>query len=142
MRRAFLGLLLSSALLASGTALGGERTVVLGEVSTVARPNLDVIALRATLETELAQLKLPAKHETMVLSVSVVKLDTEASADGTSTACIISATLRAKKSGNMVALLEGRAHATDRSTNVRTLEEGTLHAAVHGAVVGIPDALR
>jgi len=117
--------------------------VAVGEISAnVSRPDVDVPeVLRATVVEELPAIDLShARHRPMILSVSLVRMETESTAQGASTTCVISAALRTKKEGNLFAILEGRAH-TQAPAVTFAQERAVLRGAVRGALERIPEAL-
>ena len=135
--RTFLVLL---GLLVSGTASAETKKVSLGEVSVVPRADGTVAPfLRTTAESELGALDLTHVRRDAVLSVSLVRLDTEQQANGTSVTCVVSATLRTKTGGTIFAILEGRARVDSSSDAAK---RQSLQSAVHGAMTRIPEALK
>jgi len=116
------------------------KVVSLGEVS-VPQSNDATVGprLTAAVEDELGQLDLSHARRQAVVSVSVVRLDSEPRNKGTAFTCVVSATLRNPKTGAVFAIVEGRARAEGESP--RSLESSALRGAVHGAVARIPDAL-
>ena len=130
------------ALLATSDVDAQDSPVVVGEVSTnVVRDGVDVPVLRATVAEELPAIDLShARKRSVILSVSLVRMDTEATAQGTATTCVISAALRTKKGGDLFAILEGRAQAQEGSDSM-TRERNALRHAVRGALERIPEAL-
>ena len=116
-----------------------ERKVALGEVSShVVRKDLDVTrVLRASAQEELASLDLARSktHEKVIVSVSLVRMEDEAS----SATCVVSATLRTARGGNVFATVEGKARASQPQANA---DENALRGAVRGAMMRVPDALR
>jgi len=115
------------------------KTISLGEVSAGANAALTPKVVSAV-QDELGHLDLSHARKQAVLSVSVVRLDSEARRGGSSTTCVVSATLRNPKTGAVFAIVEGRARAEGDSAP--SLETSALRGAVHGAVARIPDALR
>jgi len=80
--------------------------------------------------------RVPPNKEAL-MSVALVKLDTETKGQTRAVSCVVSASLRTKKSGTLVAILEGRAR----------LEGGgdvaaVIAACARGAVSRVPDALK
>jgi hypothetical protein len=131
---------------AAGENEAGEKPalVAVGEVSTqVLRSDVDLAGvMRAALAEELPALDLSrARRRPVILSVSLVRMETQASASGASTTAVISATLRTKRGGSLFAILEGKAQAYDGSKERRTVEQTALRSAVHGAINRIPEAL-
>ncbi|WP_394833555.1 hypothetical protein LVJ94_44315 [Pendulispora rubella] len=129
----------AAAVLAPGDVDAKDSPVVVGEVSTsVVRAGVDVPGvLRATVVEELPTIDLShARRRPVILSVSLVRMDTE----GTATTCVISATLRTKKGGDLFAMLEGRAQAQEGDDS-GARERKALRHAVRGALERIPEAL-
>jgi hypothetical protein len=111
----------------------------LGEVAVVEAHATNMTGtLKSALETEMKDLDLRGARKDAILSVSLVKLDTEQQHGGASTECVVSATLRSR-SGVLFAVLEGRARAQGSSDH---LSESALRGAVHGALSRVPDALK
>ena len=111
-------------------------TVDLGEVS--AAPKADATAvpmLRQATEQELQSLDLRSAKKDAVLSISLVRLETE----GQRVTCVVSATLRTKSGGTIFAILEGRALVSGASDRARS---ASVKGAVHGALGRIPEALK
>ena len=135
--RTFLVLL---GLLVSATASAETKKVSLGEVSVVSRNDGAVAPLlRTTAESELGALDLTHVRRDAVLSVSLVRLDTEQQGNATSVTCVVSATLRTKTGGTIFAVLEGRARVDSSSDAAKRL---SLRSAVHGAMTRVPEALK
>jgi hypothetical protein len=119
--------------------------VALGEVSTIVqRGNLDLRALlRSTLEEELRALDLSRvpRSRHAILSVSLVRMDTqtsqEAESDAAVTTCVVSATLRDARRGAIFAILEGKARGAGGAS-----DGAIVRTAVRGAVARIPEAMR
>lgn len=133
-------------LVLAGTASAAERKVALGEVSAGVAPG--ALALRAMVrgaaEAELDRLdpSLAAKKEGAILSLSVVRMDSHADAKSAAATCIVSATLRTRRGGTVFAILEGRASAENDASKKSSVEASAVRAAVHGAMLHIPDALK
>lgn len=134
-----------SAIAISATAGAKEHPVALGEVSTaVVRGDSQLDAmLRATLEKELGELDFSRVQgrAPAILSVSLVRMDSEATAKGKIATCVVSATLRTARGGAIFAILEGRAHTEDGAPS-RLREESLIKSAVHGALGRVPEALK
>ncbi|GEM_PF-3157683 len=116
------------------------KVVSLGEIS-VPQSGDATMAPRLTeaVQDELGRLDLSHARRQAVVSVSVVRLDSEPRAKGAAFTCVVSATLRNPKTGAVFAIVEGRARAEGESPG--SLESSALRGAVHGAVTRIPDAL-
>lgn len=137
MRLATLGIVLSVAMLASAkTADAGSRHLSLGEVAVLPTGAAHLTPeLRADLEAEIGALDLRGARKDAILSVSLVKLDTERG----SAECVVSAALRSRSGGVLFAILEGHARAQGASARV---PENALRGAIHGALSRVPEALR
>jgi hypothetical protein len=115
--------------------------VSLGEVSTsVMRPDVDLGAvLRAAVEEQLSTLETPhAEKGPLILSAALVRMETN---PGRVT-CVVSATLRTARGGNMLAIVEGRAGVMTEAPPTALVVRRAVEAAAHAAVVRVPDALR
>lgn len=132
--------LVLSGLLLAGVASAETKKVSLGEVSVVSRADGPVAPLlRTTAESELGALDLTHVKRDAVLSVSLVRLDTEQRGNATSVTCVVSATLRTKTGGTIFAILEGRARVDSSSDAAK---RQSLRSAVHGAMTRVPEALK
>ena len=140
MRLATLGVVLFIAMLAPAKAADAEsRHLSLGEVAVVPSDAAYMTPeLRADLEAEIRSLDLRGAHKDAVLSVSLVKLETEHTRGASSADCVVSAALRSRN-GVLFAMLEGRARAQGASAHV---PESALRGAIHGALSRVPEALR
>jgi hypothetical protein len=137
MRLATLGAAVCLAILAPVRAADADsKHLSLGEVAVVPTSASSMTdTLKSTLESEMKELDLRGAHKDAILSVSLVKLDTDRRSS--STECVVSATLRSRN-GVLFAMVEGRARAigSDHVT------ENALRGAVHGALSRVPDALK
>jgi hypothetical protein len=123
----------------------GEKRIVIGEVSSqVARAGIDYESLlRSASEDELRALDLSRvpRQKRVIVSVSLVRLDTFEEPKATDTTCVVSATLREAKGGTVFAILEGRARAkSDEAPGA--VERSAVQGALHGALARIPEVLR
>ena len=137
MRLATLGAVVCLAILAPVRAADADsKHLSLGEVAVVPT-NASAMegALKSALESEMKDLDLRGAHKDAILSVSLVKLDTDRRSS--STECVVSATLRSR-SGVLFAMVEGRARAVGSDH----VNESALRGAVHGALSRVPDALK
>jgi len=117
-----------------------SRHLALGEVAVVPTAAAYVAPeLRADLDDEIRALDLRGARKDAILSVSLVRLDTERAKGSDAATCVVSATLRSRKGGVLFAVLEGRARAQGASGHV---SESALRGAVHGALSRVPEALR
>jgi hypothetical protein len=82
--------------------------------------------------------RVPLRNEA-VLSVALVKLDAETRGPTRSLTCVVSASLRGRRTGNLVAILEGRARAEGAGAMD---PDGVIAAAAQGAIARVPEALR
>lgn len=112
------------------------KRVDLGEVSAAPKADASAVPLlRQATEQELSTLDLRTAKKDAVLSISLVRLETE----GQRVTCVVSATLRTKSGGTIFAILEGRALVSGATDSARS---ASLKGAVHGAVGRIPEALK
>jgi hypothetical protein len=117
--------------------------ITIGEVtSAVVREDVDMsTVVRGVLEQELPGVDV-GKSRPAILSLSLVRMDREvAPNDKTQVTCVVSATVRDRKKGALVAVLEGRARAENEERLVGLLERATLKSAVRGALQRLPEAL-
>lgn len=130
-----------SVLFAAQDVRADQKTVSLGDVSVPQSADSAMAPkLTAAVQDELGQLDLTHVHKQAVLSVSVVRLESEPRTKGSAFTCVVSATLRNPKTGAIFAIVEGRARAEGETP--RSLESSALRGAVHGAVTRIPEALK
>ncbi len=136
------------------TALAGAappQPVAIGEVtSEVLREGVDMpLAVRSVVEQELPAVDMGGRAaRPAILSVALVRMERAPSADAnasankrTSVACVVTATVRDKRKGAIVAVLEGRARAENEERFVPLLERAVLKSAVRGALARLPEAL-
>ena len=137
MRLATLGAALCLAILTPARAADADsKHLSLGEIAVVpTHASAMTGTLKSALESEMKDLDLRGAHKDAILSVSLVKLDTDRRSS--STECVISATLRSRN-GVLFAMVEGRARAIGNDH----VSENALRGAVHGALSRVPDALR
>lgn len=142
-----IALVLAAVLGATHDASAAER-LSLGEVSTsVTRRDVDVPALLRILATEelraVETSKAPrdARHRGAIVSVALVRMDTESNAKGSASTCVVSVVLRDPARGVLLALLQGRARAEDGSRAANAAERSALQASLRSALSRIPEAL-
>jgi len=137
MRLATLGAAVCLAILAPVRAADADsKHLSLGEIAVVPTHASSMTGeLKSALESEMKTLDLRGAHKDAILSVSLVKLDTDRRSS--STECVVSATLRSR-SGVLFAMVEGRARAVGSDH----VSENALRGAVHGALSRVPDALK
>jgi hypothetical protein len=112
----------------------GEDRIALGEVSVSASSQgVDRAALKSAAEGEIRTIDPSRVTRSVVVSVAVI-----GTSDGP-VAVSVNAMLRDGKTGNMIAILEGRARA--EGTGGADLRRAVLRAAVRSAVRQIPAAL-
>lgn len=120
--------------------------LALGEVTTrVSRQGVDLPgAFRSAIVDELRRVDVSdaPSQERVVVSASLVRLDTETQGARARSTCVVSATLRKARGGALVAILQGKARAEDTAREIPSNELTALRAAVHSAVRGIPEAIR
>jgi hypothetical protein len=134
-----------AAVVFAAPAIAGERRVVIGEVSSrVARAGVDYEPLlRSASEAELSALdfsRVP-RQRNVIVSVSLVRLDTLSEPAQTDATCEVSATLRDAKAGTVFAILEGTARVKGGGAP-GAVERSVVHGALHGALGRIPEVLR
>jgi len=106
----------------------------LGEVTVSEHaPGIDPAAVKSTAEHEIRGVDARRVKRRVIVSVAVVRSTDDP------VAVRVNATLREAKSGNMIAVIEGRA-SSDASADAE-LRRAVLRAAVRCAVRQIPDAL-
>jgi len=120
--------------------------IAIGEVtSEVTREGVDVaLELRAVVEQELPAVDMAGrpKPRPAILSVALLRMERASSADKkTSVACVVTATVRDKRKGAIVAVLEGRARAENEDRFALLLEHAVMKSAVRGALARLPEAL-
>jgi hypothetical protein len=131
-------LLLATALCA-GDARAADTSIALGEVAVPpVGSGVDRVALKSAAEGELRGVdatKLRAHKKKRDVVVSMAITDSTQSPFG----CTVNALLRDAKTGNMLAIIEGRARS-EGAANAE-VRNRVLRAAVRSAVSQIPDAL-
>lgn len=139
-------LALATLLGSASPAHGKSQAVSLREVTTrVSREHLDVRStFRAELEKQLRSIDLEGipDRDRLLMSASLVTLDTKETGDRARSTCLVSATLRRERGGALVAIIRGKARAEDARSAVDQNELAVLRAAVHSAVRSIPQAVR
>ena len=140
MRLATLGAVVCLAILAPARAADADsKHLSLGEIAVVpTHASAMTSTLRSALESEMKELDLRGARKDAILSVSLVRLDTEHQRGSSSSECVVSATLRSRN-GTLFAMVEGRARAQGSSDHV---PENALRGAIHGALSRVPDALK
>lgn len=129
-------LLAGAAVMAGGEANASDSSLSLGEIAAPpAAMGVDLPAFKTAAEGELRSVDISKlrKHRNVLVSVAITGRD-QAPFGYT-----VNALLRDAKTGTMLAILEGRAKA-DGVAN-ESLRRQVLHAALHGAVTKIPEAL-
>ncbi len=141
---AYLALSLAAALLlGTASAPAGEVPVFLGNVGVgKAKPEV-VTELRALLRAELgsedfARVK---TNERYVLSATLLRLDSTQSSDSVRATCVVSVALLRDNGATLYAVIRGRATAEEAKAHVDIARSDALRAAVHSAMVRVPQAL-
>lgn len=122
----------------------GSSPVALGEVKvTRSDPSLER-TFRGLVERELGEVDLSKVkgQDRFVLSASLVQMATRESSGQAETIAVVSATLRRARGGSIHAVIQGRAQATDRPSQVRSVERSAMRAAVRSALARLPEALK
>jgi hypothetical protein len=128
---------------ATPVANGGVVPVSLGEVTTRAR-TANVERFRALVREELVALRHDENaqvRETYVLSASLVKLEGTRGDDEAVADCVVSATLRLRRGGAIVALLRGKGRVIDDAAELEAAKQDAMRAAVKSAMRRLPEAL-
>lgn len=137
MRYLFLPLIAAATIATSDGAYAGEadRIAVGDVVVPTPAPGLDPQTLKTAAASEIEQIdpKLLHSKKSYVVSLTVVR-----ASDGP-VSCEVTAILAEKKSGSMLAILQGRARAEGGGSP--ELRRAVLRAAVRTAVRQIPEAI-
>jgi hypothetical protein len=122
----------------------GQSALALGKVTTPRDSKSLESAFKTAVQRELAGIDLTAVKpaDRYVLSASLVKMETSADGDRARTTCVVSATLTKQRGGALHAIINGRARVEDAPAETRSAELTALRAAVHNALVRVPEALR
>jgi len=137
---------LLGAFLLAQPADAGRSPLALGQVTTrVARRTeaLDA-AFRSAVERELVGIDMSKikSRERYILSAALVKMETSADAERARTTCVVSATLTRERGGALHAVIQGRARAEEAPSEARSAELSAMKAAVHSALLRVPEAMR
>ncbi len=129
---------------AAPRAGAGQAPLALGKVTTRGDSKSLEIAFKAAVEHELAGIDLSTikPADRYVLSASLVKMDTLAEGDRAHATCVVSAVLTRQRGGALHAIISGRARVEDASAKTRSTELSAMRAAVHNALIRVPEALR
>jgi len=125
-----------------------EPALTLGEVTAQAtsRDDVDVDALRAMALDAVRGIdgaRIPRGARAAVISVSLVRLESRVAAPAPAeVSCVVSATLRDRAGGSILAIVEGSARGQDDVKRVRNLERATMRAAVGSAIARVPEAMQ
>jgi hypothetical protein len=122
-----------------------RRTVALGEVSIAdVRAHVDARDVREIAESAIDRAAWPndLKHPILV-SVSVVSVERMPAGEGgaSSLTCLVSATLRDKKTGNVYAIVESRARKEQKTVTAAD-ERATVSVALENAIGRLPSVAR
>jgi hypothetical protein len=118
----------------AGPAGAADDRISLGEVSvTQPAPGLDAATLKTAAQGELENVDTTHMKRRVIVSVAVT------GASDAPVACTVNTVVRDKKSGTIIAIIEGRA-STDARGDAE-VRKAVLRAAVRTAVRQIPDAL-
>ncbi len=136
--------LFASTLLIAAPADGGQRPVALGEVTAHATGKPLMPQFRQAVERELSHIDFgkARTRERFVLSAALIRVRAAARSDGTEATCVVSATLRRARGGELHAILHGSAKALDGARRTREAEIDAMNAAVHSALSRVPEALK
>ena len=124
----------------------GKVPLALGKLTSRVHRNDDSLksAFRTAVERELASLDLSKTKpaDRYVLSAALMKMDTSAEGERARTTCVVSATLTKQQGGALHAIISGRARVEDAPAEAPSAELTALRAAVHNALIRVPEALR
>lgn len=141
---AYLPLSVAAALLlGTASAPAGEVPISLGSIG-VGTAKAEVLPqLRALLRAEMssadfARVKTRERYE---LSATLLRLDSTQSSDSVRATCVVSVALLREKGATLYALIHGSATAEEAKTQVDAARSDALRAAVHSAMVRVPQAL-
>lgn len=134
-RQLLAALVLGAAMLVgSGNALASEPPIAVGEIAPGA--GVDTADVRATAEGEIRQLDAAQLRGrgNLVVALALVKTQADNAVKYT-----VNAMVRDAKTGAMLAIIEGGAHAEGQLS--AALAKQVAHAAVRGVISRIPTAL-
>ncbi len=135
-----------AALAIAPSVAAGRAPLALGQVTTRLDRDSDALrsAFRSAVERELSGIDLSKvkPSDRYVLSAALVKMDTRADGERTETTCVVSAMLTRERGGALHAIIRGRARAEDAPSEARSVELSAMRAAVHSALIRVPEALR
>ncbi len=144
-RRKLLAAVALAVLTAGASVHAGAPSIDVGETTLgVERQYVDLDrAFRDTVEREIGGMDVrPAsKGERYVVSAKLVTLETQQGRGGPHTTCVVSAVLRKKEGGALLAILRGHSHI-ENDRGVRATELQAIRAAVRGAFRRIPEAIK
>lgn len=149
MPRAWLpGAMIVALLLGTRTVAAALPRVTLGEVSVAPDLTKDLVTpLRSSIEGALSTLdwRDVPRQKRFVLSVALVRLDARSAGSKLRVSCVVSAVLREARSGNVLAIAEGRAASEAEGENVARwdqIDSPLVRAAAESAVAALPAAVR
>jgi hypothetical protein len=132
-------------LLSSGDAAAADasRSVLLGEVSIAdVRAHVDARDVREIAQSAIGRADWPSDLKRFsIVSVAVVSLERAQSDQGTSITCLVSATLRDRKTGNVYALVESRARKEQKTVTAAD-ERAAVSVALENAISRLPSVVR
>jgi hypothetical protein len=131
-------LFLATLALATRTT-AGEPPILLGELSvaeTSARADELLARFRTAVEQSLGAFAFERRstRSPLVLSARLSELSTESNRDRTKTQCRVSAVLRQRNDGTIIALTRGRASAEQGRARASATEDVAMRAAIEGAL--------
>lgn len=137
--RVLCGALLLATLFLATRTTAGEPAVAMGEVS-VAETSARADELRVRFTTAVEQrlsrfaFEKSATRRPLLLSARLSELSTESTEENTKTRCRVSAVLRLRNDGTVIALARGRASAEQSRARTSATEAVAMRAAVDGAL--------
>lgn len=134
-RRTLSATLVAALLCLSPAASAGA--IEVGEVSgTQALPAEDLATLKKVLTSEVGKIDVP-KGTSLVVSASVVKLETTQDKNTSTTTCAVSLAVRDGKTGALRGLTSGTSVVTTKPGDKSARSQG-IEGAVQGATRGLP----
>lgn len=85
---------------------------------------------------------MPQPRDPLILSASLLRMDTERNAQRTLTTCVVAASVRQAKSGNLLATLKGRVRVEEQGVPVASTERLAMRSAVRSAIKRLPQLVQ
>jgi hypothetical protein len=141
-RKIFVAVLASLTLFAADASAADRRTVALGEVSVAdVRARVAASDVREIAESAIDRALWPDDKRPTIVSVSVVSVERTPVGESSALTCLVSATLRDRKTGNVYAIVESRARK-EQKTVTPADERATVSVALENAIGKLPAIVR